>query len=82
MYKLILSYKAEKQLKKFDSITQRRIISALERIKVRPWSYVSKLVGDPGYKFRVGNYKIIMDIDKGNLIILVIKMAHRKKVYK
>jgi len=43
---------------------------------------VTKLVGDPGYRLRVGDYRVILDIDEGNLIILVIKIAHRKKIYK
>jgi mRNA-degrading endonuclease RelE of RelBE toxin-antitoxin system len=29
----------------------------------------------------VGDYRIIMDIDKNNLIILVIKVGHRKNIY-
>lgn len=81
MYGLILSNKAEKQLKKLDKATQARIITALERIRIRPEAYVAKLVGDPGYKFRVGDYRIIMDIDKERLLILVIKIGHRKNIY-
>ena len=61
---------------------QERIIAALERIRIRPESYITKLVGDPGYKLRVGDYRIIMDIDNNNLLILVIKVGHRKEIYK
>jgi len=43
---------------------------------------VIKLVGDPGYRLRVGDYRVILDIDEGNLFILVIKIGHRKKIYK
>jgi len=43
---------------------------------------VTKLVGDSGYRLRVGDYRVILDIDEGNLIILVIKIGHRKKIYK
>jgi len=60
---------------------QERIISALERIRIRPETYVTKLVGDPGYKLRVGDYRVIMDIDKGNLLILVIKVGYRRNIY-
>ncbi|MBW2988864.1 type II toxin-antitoxin system RelE/ParE family toxin [Candidatus Woesearchaeota archaeon] len=82
MYDLILSSKAEKQLKKLQRDIQSRIVSALERIRIRPEAYVTKLVGDPGHKFRVGDYRIIMDIDKGRLLILVIKIGHRRNIYK
>ena len=81
MYTIILSAKAEKQLKKLDKENQERIIHALERIRIRPESYITKLVGDPGYKFRVGDYRLIIDIDRGKLLILVIKIGHRKNIY-
>ena len=61
---------------------QRRIIDTLERIRIRPESNITKLVGDPGYKLRVGDYRVIMDIDNNNLLILVIKVGHRRDVYK
>ncbi|OGD34251.1 cytotoxic translational repressor of toxin-antitoxin stability system [Candidatus Atribacteria bacterium RBG_16_35_8] len=81
MYEIIFSQKAKKQLFKLEKVIQERIISALERIRIRPEAYVTKLVGDPGYKLRVGDYRVIMDIDKDNLLILVIKVGHRRNIY-
>ena len=81
-YEIIFSDKAYRQLKKLDRVTQERIIAALEKIRIRPEVYITKLVGDPGYKLRVGDYRIIMDIEKRMLLILVLKVGHRKKIYK
>ena len=81
LYEIVFSQKAKKQLFKLERLIQERMISALERIKIRPESYITKLVGDPGYKLRVGDYRIIMDIDKNKLLILVIKIGHRKNIY-
>ena len=81
-YEIIFSDKAFKQLKKLEKKIQERIIVTLERIRIRPESYVTKLIGDPGYKLRVGDYRIILDIEKKRLLILVIKIGHRKKIYK
>ena len=81
VYEIIFSQKAKKQLFKLEKVIQERIISALERIRIRPEAYVTKLVGDPGYKLRVGDYRVIMDIDKDNLLILVIKVGHRRNIY-
>ncbi|MBU0930231.1 MAG: type II toxin-antitoxin system RelE/ParE family toxin [Nanoarchaeota archaeon] len=81
MYEIIFSDKAKKQLEKLERSVQERIIKALERIRIRPDSYISKLVGDPGYKFRVGDYRLIIDVNKERLQILVIKVGHRKNVY-
>ena len=81
MYEILFSLKAKKQFLKLEKTSQERIISALERIRTRPEFFITKLVGDPGYKLRVGDYRVIMDIDKNNLIILVIKVGHRKNIY-
>ena len=82
MYEIIFSNKAKKQLFKLEKNIQERIIAALERIRIRPESYITKLVGDPGFKLRVGDYRVIMDIDNNNLLILVIKIGHRRDIYK
>ena len=81
MYEVIISDKALKQIEKLEKKEQERIFNALEKIRIRPESYVKKLVGMPGFRFRVGDYRIIVDIDKGRLLILVVKVAHRKNVY-
>ena len=81
-YKILFSDIALKQLKKLERSMQERIISALERIRIRPEAHITKLVGDPGYRLRVGDFRVIMDIDKGKMLILIIKIGHRKKIYK
>ena len=82
MYEVLFSDKAKRQFKKLELEMQERIISTLERVRIRPEAHVTKLVGDPGYKLRVGDYRIIMDIDKGKLLILVLKVGHRRNIYK
>jgi len=81
LYEIIFSQKAKKQLFKLDKAIQERVISALERIRIRPETYITKLIGDPGYKIRIGDYRVIIDIDKQNLLILIIKIGHRKNIY-
>jgi mRNA interferase RelE/StbE len=80
-YSIIYSKTALKQLKKLERYDQERIIAALERIRIRPEAYVKRLVGISGYRLRVGEYRVIMDIDKGRLLILVITVGHRKMIY-
>ena len=81
MYEIVFSDTALKQLEKLEKNLQERIIVSLERIRIRPEAYVKKLVGDPSYRLRVGDYRIILDIDNSKLLILVIKVGHRKNVY-
>jgi mRNA interferase RelE/StbE len=80
-YEIVFSDKALNQLKKLEKMVQERIIAVLERIRVRPETYVTKLVGDPGYKLRVGDYRVIMDIDNKIIRILILKVGHRKNIY-
>lgn len=82
MYEIIFSDKSKKQLKKLEKHIQKRIIFTLERIRIRPEAHITKIVGDPGFKLRIGNYRNILDIDKGKLLILILKVGHRKNIYK
>ncbi len=81
IYNILFSESALKQLKKLDSCIQERILSALERIRVNPERHLSRLVGDPGYRLRVGDYRIIVDVDQAKLLVLVVKVGHRKSIY-
>ena len=82
MYDVLFTNKAERQLKKLENKMQERIISVLERSRIRPEAHFQKLVGEDVYRLRVGDYRLIADITKGKLIILVLKIGHRKKIYK
>ena len=82
MYSIEFTKKAENQLYKLQKDVQERIIKTLERIKIRPQDYVEKLAGEPGYKLRAGDYRIFLDIDNNRLIILVLKVGHRRNIYK
>ena len=81
MYSVILSNKAENHLKKLDNEIQKRIIASLERIRIRPYAHIKKLVGNPYFSLRVGDYRVILEIKENQLIIHVIEISHRKNVY-
>lgn len=81
-YEITFTDTSRRQFRKLEKDVQERMIKALERIRIRPESYVKKLVGDPGYRLRAGDYRVILDIQKSELIILVIKISHRKNIYK
>jgi mRNA interferase RelE/StbE len=82
MHTLIYSDKILKQLKKLDKLLKKRILLTLERIRIRPYAYVKKLVGVPYFSLRVGDYRIILDIKDNKLLIFVVELGHRKKIYK
>jgi len=81
MYTIIYSQTAEKQLSKLKRDVQERVISTLERIRIRPEAYVKRLVGQSCYGLRVGDYRVLLDIDNDKIMILILKIGHRKNVY-
>jgi mRNA interferase RelE/StbE len=82
MYSVEISEKASKQISKLENNTQERIVASLERIRIRPITFIKKLVGADLYSLRVGDYRIILDIQNDKLIILVIDIGHRSIVYR
>lgn len=82
MYQIILSQNAKKFLKKLNKEFKQRIIISLERCRIRPYAHVKKLVGSPHFRLRTGDYRILMSIYENQLKILVIKINHRKRIYK
>lgn len=72
---------AERQFSKLDKSTKKRIIDKIDNIQNNPFLYVTRLVGFDAYKLRVGNYRIILGIEKKNLVILILKVGHRKNIY-
>jgi len=82
MYELVYSPSAVKTLEKLDKQMRDRILMALERLRTRPESCdIKRLVGMIGYRFRVGDYRIIFDIEQEKLQILILKVGHRKNIY-
>ena len=81
MYEIIFSPKALKFLNKLPVEIQKRIVGGLERARIRPNSHFIRLVGTKGHKMRIGDYRIIADINQGRLEILIIKIGHRRNVY-
>lgn len=82
MYEIVFSKEADALFGKLEKQVQARVVSALERIRVSPEKYVKKLVGNPFYRLRVGDYRVILGIQRNKLIILVITLGHRKNIYK
>tara|TARA_Y100000310_G_C20618882_1_gene782172 strand:- start:154 stop:405 length:252 start_codon:yes stop_codon:yes gene_type:complete len=82
MYDIIFYNKAENQLKKLPIDTQNRILQALERIRIRPHHFVKRKQGTPYFIFRVGFYRLILNIQNNKLVIFVVELGLRKNIYK
>lgn len=82
-YTLLVERYAKKQILKLDKKVIPTIKKAISELadNPRPQGYI-KLKGEDAYRVRVGNYRIIYEIDNGKLIVIVVTVGHRKNVYK
>ena len=72
-----------KQLNKLPKNERLKFEGIIELLKTNPVPpNAVKLRNRPGYRIRFGNYRLIYAIEKELLIILVLKVAHRKHSYK
>ena len=47
----------------------------------RPYGY-KKLKGEDAYRIRVGDYRVIYEINDDKIIVTVVMVGHRKDIYK
>ena len=83
IYKIEYTKSAQKELKKLPKDVTIRVIKALVVLSNDPKvGNVRPMVGLSSWRLRVGDYRVIYDINGGKLLILIIKIAHRKHVYR
>lgn len=79
---------ALRQLKKLDKPIARKVLDFMDgRIapSADPRSSGKNLVGPKMgsyWRYRVGDVRVICDIDDGQLVVLVIELGHRKEIYR
>lgn len=56
-------------------------MNKLKDTKENPHHFFQRLEGRKDYRLRVGNYRVIADIDDNTLIIHITLIGHRKNVY-
>jgi len=86
MYEIVILEEALDDLKKIDFIWQKRIIKKLKILEKNPGSLsnnIKKLKGKfkESFRLRVGDFRIIFRKKEEQLIILIMRIAHRKEIY-
>jgi mRNA interferase RelE/StbE len=83
LYDLEVSPAAARQIKKLDRFTQTRVAKRLRALREDPRPRdVKKLSGGTDlYRVRVGDYRILYRIADERLIVVVIRIGHRRDVY-
>ena len=85
MYRITYTTQAAKALLKMPRNTATLIREKLAEIADDPFTSIpnaKKLQGRPGYRLRVGDWRVIYEIDKKQVVIIVMKIALRNEVYR
>ena len=83
-HKVLISPAARRDLKRIRGPERRRIAAAIDGLADDPRPHgAAKLVGeDQLYRVRVGDYRIIYTVEDDRLIVLVVRVGHRKEIYR
>lgn len=79
---IIILPTAKKDLKKLPQNIVDTILKKLYSIKENPLRYIERLKSSHLWKLRVGDYRVIMIINTKDKIINILKIGHRKNIYK
>jgi mRNA interferase RelE/StbE len=79
-YRITITKRAEKFIKKQDKSTQKRILKAIIEL---PKGDIKRLKGIDGiYRLRVGDFRILFEKNDEELIIIVVDVGNRGEIYK
>ena len=82
-YKVKLTSRAAKELRRLPSHAQQRVLAALKDLAVNPHPPGStKLTGLDSHRVRAGDYRVVYDVDDTELSVTVWRVRHRKDVYR
>ena len=82
-YKIAWKASAKKELRKIEKSLIPTLLESIESLASNPFPHgYKKLVGsDHLYRIRIGRYRIIYEIEDGQMIIVIVRVRHRKNVY-
>lgn len=84
MYSIDYSKASRKAMKSMPRNTARLVMEKIEALAVDPYSpnnNVRKLTNHPGYRLRVGDWRVVYLIHEHELVIVVVRIAPRGEVY-
>lgn len=79
---IVWTAKARRQILKLDRLTARRIKRTIDRLAEDPERRLKRLVGTGLHRLRVGDWWVIVKLERGRLIVIVLSRGDRSTVYR
>lgn len=83
LYSLEFAPSVRKDLRKIDRQVVPKLLSAMEDLRKDPRPASSKkLTNEDLHRIRVGQYRVLYQIEEFRLVVFVVKIGHRKEIYR
>ena len=84
MYRVITSKSFDKALAKLPINWQKRIVAKVRDVAAQPYApnnNLTKLQDRDGYRLRVGDWRVIYELEDDRLVMLVLEVGPRGGIY-
>jgi mRNA interferase RelE/StbE len=82
-YRLLIKRSAVKELEALPAKDRRRIVPRIEGLASEPRPHgCEKLSGLEQYRVRQGDYRVVYGVDDEARVVIVVKIGHRRDVYR
>ena len=81
-YRVFLTSRAFKDLEKLPPDIRRRVAEAIEKLAIGGRAVRMRKLGTVGWRVRVGNYRILFEIDDKTKTIVIYRIRHRREAYR
>jgi mRNA interferase RelE/StbE len=85
-YEIVLKKSAAKELQAIPDRMRQKIVDAIQLLAINPYTdllQIKKMKGAESlYRFRINDYRVVYTIERMHIKIVIIKVGHRKDVYK
>lgn len=82
-YRIVFRKSVARELRRIPNRDLGRILATIDSLSEEPRpSGVERLSGQERYRVRRGNYRIIYELNDKEVIVVVVKVGHRKDVYR
>ena len=84
-YRILISPRAARDLKKLGRTALKRIDKAILKLAVHPHpSGTRKIIANDiaQYRIRIGDYRILYDVDESAKTVVILRIGHRREIYR
>jgi mRNA interferase RelE/StbE len=84
MYRVVTTKSFDKALAKIPVNWQKRIVAKIREVAAKPYApnnNLTKLQGRDGYRLRVGDWRVIYELEDDRLVMLVLAVGSRGGIY-